>query len=116
MNKNIDNSLGKRIETIRENERLEVEEYMDFLEATKTSYYNWRNGLSYPSSKVIQKILERFPQYRAEWLVLGNGEMKKASSNSSTVAEANEVYGKPGVSKADLKNLFKKMIDEVDNL
>lgn len=112
----MENLIGKRIETIRKEERLDIKEFMQILNTSKTAYYGWVNGVYFPGSDIIVTILTRFPYIRAEWLILGNGEMKKASSNSSTVAEANEVYEKPGVSKADLKNLFKKMIDEVDNL
>lgn len=109
-------TLGDRIEEIKKDSRLKIDEFVALLGVSKQSYNGWINGTYSPNSDILVKILENFPQYNAEWLLLGKGEMKKASSNSSTVAEANEVYDKPGVSKADLKNLFKKMIDEVDNL
>ena len=109
----MDNSLGKRIEQIRKIERLDIEEYMQFLDVTKTSYYNWRDGKNYPNSEVLIKILTRFPQYKAEWLLLGEGEI----NNSNVVSEPITNYQqKTGLSKADLKGLFKKMIEEIDNL
>lgn len=111
----MDNSLGKRIEQIREIERLDVLEYMKMLEVTKTSYYNWRDGKNYPNAEVLLKILELFPYYRAEWLLLGEGEMKK--SQLHIVNDVEVKYGKQeGISKGDLKRLFKKFLDDIEEL
>lgn len=112
----MDNSLGKRIEQIRKIERLSIEEYMSFLDVTKTSYYNWRDGLNNPNVDVIIKILERFPLYNSDWILLGTGDMKKGSHEIKEVNEPTIKYGEPGLSKKDLKQLFKKMITEIDNL
>jgi len=109
-------SIGDRIEIIIKNERLKIYEFMDIIGVTRTTYYGWKKGEYEPNAEVLVRILNKFPKYNAEWLLLGKGEMKKVSSNSSMVAEANEVYGKQGLSKDDLKKLLRKIIDEIDNL
>jgi len=112
----MDKSIGKRIERIKDEERLGIEEFTKMLNVSKTAYYGWLNGVSFPGSDVIITILTKFPSIKAEWLLLGNGEMRKVSSNSSMVAEPNKTYGKQGISKSELKKLLQKMIDELDNL
>lgn len=111
----MDNSLSNRIEIVKKNSRLTIEEFVTLLGVSKQSYSSWING-TYPNSEILIKILTKFPEYNAEWLLLGTGEMKKAGIKHSEVMEPQSDYGKSAVSKADLKNLFTKMVDEIDNL
>lgn len=110
----MENQLGKRIEIIRESERLELEEFMPILESTKTSYYNWIDGKNYPNSKVIINILTKFPQYRAEWLLLGTGEMKKGGSKSEEVNEPHENYSNTTVIRKEIKKVLREMLNNTD--
>lgn len=112
----MDNSIGKRIELIRKSERLDIKEFMEILKVSKTAYYGWVNGEYFPGSDVLITILTKFPNIKAEWLILGVGEMNKTSSNTNEVSEAKMHYGKQVVSKSDLKKLLTKMIDEIDKL
>lgn len=112
----MDNGLGIRIEEILKKERYKVNEFMEFLGISKTAYYAWKAGEYYPNAEVLIKILDKFPQYSAEWLLLGTGEMQKVGGARYTANEPSSVYETKGLKKVDLKNLFLKMIDEIDNI
>lgn len=110
------NSLGDRIEEIKKDSKLKIEEFVALLGATKQSYNGWVKGKYSPNSDILIKILEKFPQYNAEWLLLGKGEKIKGKHHIYEVAESSVRYDKGMISKSELKKLLTKMIDEIDNL
>lgn len=94
----MNNTLGNRLEQIKKNERLSIEEYMNLLGVTKSSYYNWKNGENYPNTEVLIKVLRKYPSYSAEWLLMGVGEMHKAKS-LQIVNDGEQEYGVKYLSK-----------------
>ena len=48
------------------------------------------SGRNYPSFDFLQKLLTRFPKLNAEWLILGQGSMYKA-----TVTELSDLFALP---------------------
>ncbi len=111
----MDNPLCNRIEIIKKNSRMTIEEFTALIGVSKQSYSGWIAG-AYPNSEVLIKILKKFPEYSAEWLLLGEGEMINSNHETMVLKDPSTKYGEPGVSKKDLKQLFKKMISEIDNM
>jgi|GEM_PF-1082277 len=106
----MDNTLGDRLEKIKKNERLSIEEYMELLGVTKTSYYNWKNGENYPNSDILIRIIDKYPKYSADWLLIGRGEMYWKKSTQE-VNDFEEHYG-----IENLKNKVENLTKEVQNL
>lgn len=112
----MDNTLGIRIEQIRKTERFDIEEFMKSIEVSKTAYYGWKNGDYYPGSDVIIRILNRFPEYRAEWLLLGTGEMKRGGQQSEVVNEPQANYSNTIIIRKEIKDVLRRMIDNIEDL
>jgi len=108
----MDNSLCNRIEVIKKNSRLTIEEFVALIGVSKQSYSSWING-TYPNSEVLIKILNNFPEYNAEWLLMGTGEMKKGYK-TDVVNEPMPNYSNRNVIKEEVKNILKKMIDNIE--
>ena len=83
----MDNALGNRLEKIRKTQRLTIPEFMELMGVTKSSYFNWRNGKNTPNVEYLVRVLEKYPQYSTEWLVLGIGEMYR-NENTMQVGES----------------------------
>ncbi len=111
----MDNTLGHRIELIRKTERYDIDEFMKSIEVSKTAYYGWKNGDYYPGSDVLIRILTKFPEYNAEWLLMGTGQMKKSGQNNELREPAVKYTGKDDV-KGEIKRILKKMIDNIDDV
>lgn len=111
----MDNSLCSRIEIIKKNSRLTIEEFVALLEVSKQSYSSWING-TYPNSEVLIKILKNFPEYNAEWLLLGNGEMKKGGNKSEEVNEPQANYSNTIVIRKEIKNVLKQMLENIEDV
>lgn len=88
----MDNALGNRLEKIRKTQRLTIPEFMELMGVTKSSYFNWRNGKNTPNVEYLVRVLEKYPQYSTEWLVLGIGEMYR-NENTMQVGESSPNYG-----------------------
>jgi len=111
------NTLGERLEIIKEENRLSVESFMETCEASKATYHNWVAGKSFPTADVLVRILVKFPFYRAEWLLMGIGKMKEEGDNNVVIVKDPQMdYGKNFVTKQDLKKMFKGFIDQIDVL
>lgn len=110
----MDNTLGNRIEQIRKDKDLKVDPFCLIIGVSSTMYNKYIKNISIPGADIIGKILKNFPEYNMEWLLLGEGEMKKSLFQQA--AESNANYNKNGITKNDLKKLLGKMIDEVDKL
>lgn len=87
----MDNALGNRLEKIRKTQRLTIPEFMELMGVTKSSYFNWRNGKNTPNVEYLVRVLEKYPQYSTEWLVLGIGEMYR-NENTMQVGESSPNY------------------------
>lgn len=72
-----------------------IREIIDYLSITQAEFANRigvqranithiLTGRHKPSLDIIQKILEKFPEINAEWLILGKGEMLKDSSRKNS--------------------------------
>lgn len=103
----MDKALGNRLEKIRKTQRLSIPEFMELLGVTKTSYYNWKNGLNSPNVEFLVRVLEKYPQYSTDWLVLGVGEMYR-NKKAMQVAESSPDYGVDNL-QSQVKELSKKV-------
>ena len=99
----MNNSLGNRLEKIKKNERLSIDEYMELLGVTKTSYYNWRDGKNSPNADVLVKVLMKYPKYSADWLLMGIGDMHRGQ-NAQQVNDSVQEYGMA---------ILRKQVDEL---
>ncbi|RPH33004.1 MAG: XRE family transcriptional regulator [Bacteroidales bacterium] len=112
----MDNTLGDRIEKIKKDTRYKIDDFVSILGVSKQAYNGWINNTYYPSSDILIKILEHFPQYRAEWLLLGKGEMKKNSYLSDNINEPLPIYSNRNIIRGEIKDILKKMVDNIDDL
>ena len=70
------NEVGLRIKQIVEDLGVYVIYFCDKVGASPQTYNNWWQGKSKPNIEVIIRIIEEYPQYNTEWLLLGKGKMK----------------------------------------
>lgn len=66
--------LKKRIEFIMEKERLTAAIFADMIGVQRSSISHIVSGRNKPSLEFLQKILNSFPNYNTDWLVMGKGE------------------------------------------
>jgi transcriptional regulator with XRE-family HTH domain len=112
----MNNTLGDRIEQIKKDTRYKIDDFVSILGVSKQAYNGWINNTYYPSSDILIKILEHFPQYRAEWLLMGKGEMKKGSYKNNEASEPQVNYSNKAVIRSEIKDILKKMIDNIDDI
>lgn len=111
----MDNSLCNRIEVIKKNSRLTIEEFVALLGVSKQSYSSWING-TYPNSEILVKILKNFPEYNAEWLLLGNGEMMKGSNSLEIAGEPKVGYANREVIRDEVKQFIKEIALKIEKM
>lgn len=112
----MDNTLGSRIEQIKKDTRYKIDDFVSILGVSKQAYNGWINNTYYPSSDILIKLLEHFPQYRAEWLLLGKGEMKKNSYKNHDVNEPLPSYSHKNAIRNEIKDILKKMVDNIEDI
>lgn len=49
--------------------------FADFLEIQRSNMSHYLSGRNKPGVEILQKILDKFPDISAEWLMMGRGEM-----------------------------------------
>lgn len=83
---NMKEQVKVRVLTVMEQEQLSDAQFAEAIGISRGAVSQIKSGRSYPSLDVALKILDRFPNLNADWLLLGKGEMYSTdeSSNSAT--------------------------------
>lgn len=75
-------TIKERIDEIsKEYARYNAVRLAEMIGMKSVTVTNYMNGSRKPSLEFITKILENIPDISADWLILGNGQMKQVYSN-----------------------------------
>lgn len=69
--------MRERIAKIIASEGLNSSAFADLIGIQRSNISHILNGRNGPSLELLQKILNNFPQYNTDWLVMGRGEIYK---------------------------------------
>ena len=69
--------MNERINSILKHFKLTSSQFADKIGVQRSSISHVLSGRNKPGFNFIQKILSRFPEINAEWLLTGTGEMLK---------------------------------------
>jgi len=69
--------MKTRIKTLIDKNRLNAVQFANEIGIAPSSLHHIVSGRNNPSLEVLLKILERYPQLNAEWLIQGKGQMYK---------------------------------------
>ncbi len=69
--------IVQRIKEIIEHENLNQATFAELANINKSTLSHVLTGRNQPSAAVLQKIIERFPHYRYDWLISGEPPMVK---------------------------------------
>lgn len=75
--------MRERIAKIIASEGLNSSAFADLLGIQRSNISHILNGRNGPSLELLQKILNNFPQYNTDWLVMGRGEIYKKPVQTS---------------------------------
>lgn len=78
-----DMEMRERIAKIIASEGLNSSAFADLLGIQRSNISHILNGRNGPSLELLQKILNAFPQYNTDWLVMGRGEIYKKPVQTS---------------------------------
>jgi transcriptional regulator with XRE-family HTH domain len=87
-------------------EGLTATKFADEIGVQRSSISHILSGRNNPSFEFIQKILNRYKNLSAEWLIQGTGQMYKKPENAMNTIPVNQVPSPPD-NRADQLNLFK---------
>jgi transcriptional regulator with XRE-family HTH domain len=87
-------------------EGLTATKFADEIGVQRSSISHILSGRNNPSFEFIQKILNRYRNLSAEWLIQGTGQMYKKPENSMNTIPVNQVASPPD-NRDNQLNLFK---------
>ena len=83
--------VRERIAKIIASEGLTASAFADMIGIQRSNVSHLMNGRSGPSLELLQKILNAFPKYNTDWLVMGRGEIYRQPVQTSIF----DVIGEP---------------------
>ena len=101
--------MENRIQNIIENYELSSNTFAKEINVNRSTVSHILSGRNKPSIEVLQKILKRFPEVSANWLLLGQGAMLELQTKASK--RAND----PKSSLSDSKTIDKIVVFYNDN-
>ena len=75
------NLFGDRLDILLKNKRLNQEDLIKIIDRSQSNISGYINNKRQPQLEVIIKLLEKFSDLNAHWLLLGKGEMIINNSN-----------------------------------
>lgn len=75
-------SINTRVSKARKILKLTQQEFADVMNISRQSVNNIENNKHVPGSDLIAKILDKFPEINARWLLTGEGEMLTTNTNT----------------------------------
>lgn len=100
-------NLNQRIAKIIEYSGFSSSEFADEVEVQRSSISHITSGRNKPSLDFLIKIKERFPELEWDWLIKGEGDMKKPEPTEESEQESPTV-----ASHTSLPDLFSIIDDE----
>jgi transcriptional regulator with XRE-family HTH domain len=84
--------MKDRINTLIQSENLTPAKFADELGVQRSSISHILSGRNLPSYDLISKILTKFPNVEAEWLILGKGSQYKSTQSKLTNTIQNNLF------------------------
>jgi len=85
-------SINKRVSETRKILKLTQQEFADTMEISRQSVNNIEKNKHVPGSDLIAKILDKYPNLNARWLLTGEGKMFSREKMPNRVNEPLENY------------------------
>lgn len=79
--------------------------FADFLEIQRSNMSHYLSGRNKPGVEILQKILDKFPDISAEWLMMGRGEMTNQAQIDSF-----QGYSNPNPYPSSQPPILKKIV------
>ncbi len=73
--------IRDRLTQILTHKQMSSSAFADFLDIQRSNMSHYLSGRNKPGVDILQRILNKFPDINADWLIMGRGEM---SSNGQT--------------------------------
>lgn len=67
--------IRDRLTQILTHKQMSSSAFADFLEIQRSNMSHYLSGRNKPGVEILQRILDKFPDINAEWLIMGRGEM-----------------------------------------
>jgi transcriptional regulator with XRE-family HTH domain len=87
--------MKERLLKFLEEESLTAAKFADEIGVQRSSISHILSGRNNPGYDFFQKILKRYPQINAEWLLMGSGKMTKAPKQASLFTVESDVIPEP---------------------
>lgn len=87
-------TIGQRIKFLMEALNLKVRVLAGALNVSETNIRNYISKDSKPSSDILERIVQQYPQVHALWLLTGTGEpfLSPPNANNQTTAHAEKIF------------------------
>jgi DNA-binding XRE family transcriptional regulator len=102
-------SVTKRIEQILEEYQLSPSRFADEIDVQRSSISHILSERNKPSLELISKILKKYPEINAEWLITGKGKMQLNLFGTSPIVEE----AKPVIENKPLQNFVSEKTEKV---
>ena len=97
--------IRDRLTQILTHKQMSSSAFADFLEIQRSNMSHYLSGRNKPGVEIIQKILDKFPDIKAEWLIMGRGEM-----TSQTPIDNFQGYSNPNPYPTPQPPILKKVV------
>ena len=99
----MENTINERIIQIIEYFKLTVNAFAKNVDVSQTLLFNYTKGRS-PSVDFITKVITKYPEISAEWLLIGKGKMLKEKNVEDTnKTKATKVTLQIDIDQEDIK-------------
>src|SRR5690554_5028947 len=83
--------MKDRIQILLDKESLQPSRFAEIIGVQRSSISHILSGRNNPSFDMIQSILKNFPQINPDWLILGEGEIYRATIQKKLFYEEKEI-------------------------
>lgn len=97
--------IRERLTQILSQKQLSSSAFADFLEIQRSNMSHYLSGRNKPGVDILQKILAKFPDINAEWLIMGRGAMTTEPSQNNLFTESGTSHSNPMMPPAILKKI-----------
>lgn len=88
---NVKENVPKRIEQIMAREGLKAGEFADSINVAQATISQILRGRNMPSTDILLRLHQRYPDISLDWLLTGEGEMSEISKNEETISSSPEM-------------------------
>jgi len=67
--------IRERLTQILSSKQMSSSAFADYLEIQRSNMSHYLSGRNKPGVEILQKILDKFPDISAEWLIMGRGDI-----------------------------------------